>query len=313
MKALVRTRSAYRPSTLAAQRMHLRTYLAFVTFMGIQPQFTIQTVLSFLEFLYSNSVSPRVISNYVSSLKTAALRYKWDSEPLQHQLLSAYLRSISINSTFNPIPRGTFDLDTLVSISKACDKLQDPLLYRAIFLTAFFAFLHMSNIAPHSRAKFDPGRHLLRQDVIFASPGAHILLKWSKAMQNRIAHQFVQIPQLLNSNLCPVTALKSLLDSRPLPCTSPLFVHEKPGCLLVIDTTIREALKSVLSHIGLLSSGFGFHAFHRSGATVAFDHQVPLEHIMAHGLWRSQAVCNYLQTSSVAPSSVPLAFASLVD
>ena len=63
MKALVRTRSAYRPSTLAAQRMHLRTYLAFVTFMGIQPQFTIQTVLSFLEFLYSNSVSPRVISN----------------------------------------------------------------------------------------------------------------------------------------------------------------------------------------------------------------------------------------------------------
>ena len=48
-------------------------------------------------------------------------------------------------------------------------------------------------------------------------------------MQIRIAHQFVQIPQLSNSNLCPVTALKSLLESRPLPCTSPLFVHEKPG------------------------------------------------------------------------------------
>ena len=196
---------------------------------------------------------------------------------------------------------------------RTCDRLQDPLLYTAIFLTAFFAFLRMSNIAPHSRVKFDPGRHLLRQDVIFASPGAHILLKWSKTMQNRIAHQFVQICQLLDMNLCPVTALKALLQSRPLPCTAPLFVHAKLGCLLVVDTSIREALKSVLSHIGLPSSGFGFHAFRRSGATVAFDNQVPLEHIMAHGLWRSEAVWNYLQTSSVAPSSVPLAFASLVN
>ena len=280
--------------------------------MGIQPQFTIQTVLSFLEFLYSNAVSPRVIANYVSSLKTAAKKYKWDSEPLHHQLVSAYLRSISINSTFNPTPRGTFGLETLTGISKACDRLQDPVLYRAIFLTSFFAFLRMSNIAPHSRARFDPGRHLLRQDIIFASPGAHILLKWSKTMRNRTAHQFVQIPQLPNPDLCPVTTIQSLLDSRILPPTSPLFVHEKPHCLVVIDTTIRDTLKSVLLHIGHPLEGFGFHAFRRSGATVAFDHQVPLEHIMVHGLWRSNAVWNYLQTSSVAPSSVPLAFASLI-
>ena len=170
----------------------------------------------------------------------------------------------------------------------------------------------MFNIAPHSRVKFDPGRHLLRQNIIFASPGAHILLKWSKTIQKRAAHQFVQIPQLPNPDLCPVSALQSLLDSRPLPSTAPLFVHEKPDCPIVIDTTIRDALKSVLSHIGLPSEGFGFHVFCRSGATVAFDHQVPLEHIMAHGLWRSNAVWNYLQTSSLAPSSVPLAFASLI-
>ena len=231
-----------------------------------------------------------------------------------HQLVSAYLRSISINSTFTPTPRGTFRLETLIGISKACDRLQDPTLYRAIFLTSFLAFLRMSNIAPHSRARFDPdpGRHLLRQDIIFASLGAHILLKWSKTMQNRTAHQFVQISQLPNSDLCPVTTIQSLLDSRPLPPTSRLFVHQKPDCLVVIDTTIRDALKSVLLHIGHPSEGFGFHAFRRSGASVAFDHQVPLEHIMAHGLWRSNAVWNYLQTFSVAPSSVPLAFASLI-
>ena len=168
---------------------------------------------------------------------------------------------------------------------------------------------------PHSRVKINPGRHLLRQDILFASSGAHILLKWSKTMQNRTAHQFVQIPQLSNSALCPVFAIQFLLDSRPLPPTAPLFVHKKPGCLIVIDTTIRDALKSVLAYIGLLSEGSGFHVFRRSKATVAFDHkyQIPLEHIMAHGVWRSNAAWNYLQTSSVAPSSVPLAFASLID
>ena len=123
-RALSHTKSAYRPSTLAAQRTHLKTYLAFVTYMGVQPEITIQTILSFLEFLHSNSVSPRVIANYVSSLKTVARRYKWDPEPLYHQLVSANLRSITINSTFNPTPRGTFNLNTLASISKAYCRTQ---------------------------------------------------------------------------------------------------------------------------------------------------------------------------------------------
>ena len=208
-KALSHTRSAYRSSTLAAQRMHLRTYLACVTYICIQPQFTIQTVLSFLEFSYLNSVSPRVIVNYISSLKTAAKRYQWDSDPLHHQLVSAYLRGISIHSTFTPTPKSIFGLDTLISISKACGRLQDPVLYKAIFLTSFFAFLRMSNIAPHSRARFDPGRHLLRQDIIFASPGAHVLLKWSKAMQNRTAHQFCRFPS------CRILTFVLLLPSNP--------------------------------------------------------------------------------------------------
>ena len=83
-RVLLNTKSAYRPSTLAAQRTYLVTYLPFVTYMGIQPQFTIQTILSFLAYLHLNSLSPRVITNYVSSLKIATKKYKWDSEPLHH-------------------------------------------------------------------------------------------------------------------------------------------------------------------------------------------------------------------------------------
>ena len=106
---------------MAAQHTHLATYLSFVTYMGVAPDITIHTVLSCLEFLHCNSVSPEVITNYVSCLKAAACRYNWDSEPLYHQLISAYLRSIAISTNFKPTPWGTFDLMTLACISRSCD------------------------------------------------------------------------------------------------------------------------------------------------------------------------------------------------
>ena len=48
-------------------------------------------------------------------------------------------------------------------------------------------------------------------------------------MQNRSAHQFVQVPQLSDPELCPVRAIRGLMDSRPLPQTAPLFVHDAPN------------------------------------------------------------------------------------
>ena len=107
-------------------------------------------------------------------------------------------------------------------------------------------------------------------------------------------------------------ALRKLLDSRSFPSSSPLFVHSLPPFHPVIDTTIRDALRKVLQQIGVPLVGHGFHAFRRSGATLAFDNNVQLQHIMAHGLWRSSAVWTYLQNASLAPSIIPSTFASII-
>ena len=138
---------------------------------------TVYNLITFLEYLYQNSLSPQVISSYLSSIQARAKLYSWDISPASHPAVTRYLRSISIKSRFNPTPRGVFDIPTLYQISLSCDTLSDPLLYRAIFLAAFFGFLRMSNIAPHSSSKFDPDNHFLRKDLIFAPPGAHLLIK----------------------------------------------------------------------------------------------------------------------------------------
>ena len=174
----------YRPSTTSAQLLHFRTFLAYLLFMDLPIHISVHNILTFAAYLYQNHISPRVISTYLSSIQARAKFFNWDVTPFTHPSISRYIRSITINSPFNPTPRGVFDLHTLYNISISCDILHDPILFRAIFLTAFFGFLRMSNIAPHSSSKFDQNRHFLRQDFIFAPPGDHLLLKWTKTLRS---------------------------------------------------------------------------------------------------------------------------------
>ena len=167
----MRIKAAYRPSTRAAHNTHCRTYLSFVLFMNLPLSFSLYSLLAFLEFLNINNMSPWVIQNYLSSLKNFAKSRGWDISSFDHKLVLDYSRSITINSSFSPVPKGIFDLKTLALIIQTCDLLNDPPLYKAAFLLAFFAFLRMSNIAPHSKQKFDPHIHFLRQDIIFGPLG----------------------------------------------------------------------------------------------------------------------------------------------
>ena len=300
--------TAYRPSTTAAHNTHFRTFLAYLIFMGLPIKINTYNVLTFIEYLHSNALSHKVISNYVSSLVTMAHKYGIEHSALRDSCVIRLLRSISINTKFSPTPRGIFDPKTLYLLSMSCDILSDPLLYRAIFLTAYYGFLRMSNVAPHSAAKFDPSVHILSKDLIFAPPGAHLLLKWTKTLQDHKSFHIVQLPSIDNIYLCPVRALKALITSRPTPSAAPLFANILPPHRQVIDTHIRDALRKVLLHRNIPLKPHGFHTFRRSGATFAFDHNVALQNIMAHGLWRSSAIWIYLQNASQAASIIPQTF-----
>ena len=289
--------------------------------MSLPLEVSLGNLLAFLQFLQENGLSPKVIKNYLSSIHSKAKLYKIPCEAVSHVAIHRYLRSITINSSFRPTPRPIFDVPTLYRISLACDILHDPCLYRAIFLTAFYGFLRMSNIAPHSLRKFDPNIHPLRQDIIFAPPGVHLIIKWTKTLQDHRAHHVIQLPKIDNHFLCPVKALRALLASRKLSprdvgqlmVIDPRFANNFPPFTQVIDTHIRDALKRVLVHKNIPTQGRGFHTFRRSGATLAFDNNVDLQNIMAHGLWRSSAVWRYLQNASQAPSIIPSTFARILS
>ena len=170
-------------------------------------------------------------------------------------------------------------------------------------MTAYFVFLRLSNFAPHSLSKFHPDKYFLRRDLV-SPPDAHLLIKWTKKLQDHKAHHVIQLPELDNIFLCPVRALKALLSSRPLSQSDPLFANRYPLYNQVIDSHVRYALKQVPSLRNISPIGHGFHMFRRSGATYAFEHNMAIQNIMAHGLWRSSSVWTYKTHLRRPPSSL---------
>ena len=147
---------------------------------------------------------------------------------------------------------------------------------------------------------------------IFAPPGAHLLIKWTKTLQHHKSYHWIQLPSIHNKFLCPVRALRALIASRPLPPSSPLFANNFHPYAQVIDTHIRDTLRKVLAHRNMTSRGHGFHTFRRSAATLAFDNNVQIQKIVSHGLWRSSAIWTYLENASQAPSIIPTTFAKVI-
>ena len=85
--------------------------------MDLPVEFTVHSIITFLEYLFTNQISYKVMLNYMSSLKSVAKTYHWDTAPLESPLVGAYLRSIKINFTYSPTVRGVFDINIMHSIS----------------------------------------------------------------------------------------------------------------------------------------------------------------------------------------------------
>ena len=167
-------------------------------------------------------------------------------------------------------------ISLLLKIVESCDTLTYGQVYKAVFSLAYFVFLRLSNVVPTSAKAFDVTWNLLRSDIIFGSPGAHIILKWGTDMQAANAHQVVQIPSLPSSPLCPASALKSLFHSVPASSSSPLFLLPLPSGLSILTANMVSATFSkIITSLHLNPAHFGFHAFRCSAVSWTADHNGP--------------------------------------
>ena len=274
----------------------------------------VDTILAFLEFLVQNGSRAHTLNSYLSVFNHYFKLFDIDTAHVSHRKVQLFIKSVSMNSAYVPKYKAIITIPTLLTLVQACDNIAFGQVYKAAFLLAFFAFLRLSNIAPVTPKSFDPTRHFLRCDVIFGPPGAHVILKWAKAMQSSSKHQVIQIPLIRNSPLCPVSALKVLLQSTPAPKSAPLFLLPRPSGLSVLTSPmLSSSLSNLLSSLGLNPAHYGFHSFRRSGVSWAADHNVPLQNLKAHGGWSSSAINCHLKHTPKAASTVASTFQQLLS
>ena len=138
---------------------------------------------SYLEFLTENIASHTNLANNISAIKACCTIYNLPIQPFQDSRIKYYLKAISLHKPFKVTQKKIVDIHTLQLIVRSCNFTYMGQIYKALYLVAFFSFLRISNLVPHSIQAFSPIHQLAKGDLIFASPGVHIIIKWTKTLQ----------------------------------------------------------------------------------------------------------------------------------
>ena len=151
-----------------------------------------------------------------------------------------------MNRTLTVTKRNIMDIKTLENVVALCTGRPNAITFKAIFLTAFFGFFRLSNLAPHSSNEFDPSKHFTGGDVFFEKLQVKMLLKWSKTLQLNDQVKVITLPRLKGRSICPYEALKQIFRLYAPSSKEPLF-----QCLthlvyqVATDSKVRKTLASI--------------------------------------------------------------------
>ena len=301
---------AFRPATDSNYTSMFRLFLAFTVFMKLSIfKLSPLIIVAYLQFLETNKFSPSAMANHISAIKAKLSLYGISVAMFQDPRIKYFHKAMILHQPFKAQLKKIIDIDTLHLIVRICDSMYMGQVFKAVYTLAYFSFLRLSNLVPHTTAQYSPLYHLARADIIFANPGIQVLIKWSKTMQTRNVVKILKIPNLGSNPLCPVKAIKNLLDITPGSNNQPLFQYKTTkGWAPLTDTQVRKNFHLILTKLNLANSNLTFHAFRRSGATYAFNSNVELQHIQSHGTWTSECVWRYITLDHQASDQVASTF-----
>ena len=174
-------------------------------------------------------------------------------------------------------------------------KVDDASVWAACLL-GFFGLLRRSNLFPPSHNGFNGSKHLSKHAISVSDSLLSVSLFWTKTLQFREKVLQVTLVAAPGCNLCPVTAMRHLLDlTKGVPASSPVFWRIGKGGLTPITYGwFTNRFRNLLSLCGEDPTIFGTHSLRRGGATWAFRCGLSAEAIQLLGHWRSEAYKSYI-------------------
>jgi integrase len=271
------------------------------------PGVSVFTVLAFIEFLNDNGISVPTIKNYISAVKSMFKLHNVACNAFDSPQISLALMSLTKNSIPSSVVKPILSPHQFALIINQTLRFPLHLFYKISFLFGFFALLRISNVAPASKAAFDPFRHLRRGDVYIKNNVLYIHLRWTKTLQRHRQAAIVPIYPVPGSPLCPLQAFIQLNKFFPVAPTDPFLSHRSAsGLYIITQSQIRSIFKKCILYLSF-DRALSFHSLRRSGASLAFASGVPFHSIQAHGTWSSDALWAYIDAGA-RDASVPRLF-----
>ena len=286
-----------------SRRSYYNKFTIFLTFCQLFKininDVSVNNAIAFIEVLAASSLTSSTIMTYVSAIKAKCVEFNLNGLSWSHHKVALMIRSCSRTAMYNPPTKQVLSPLNLTQLVHHVSTTPQGPLFKALFLLAFHGFFRISNLLPTAQSAFQPLRNLTRGDVTIASPGISVLLKWTKTLQASRDRRHIPLAAIPGSILCPLQAVLDMHHLYPVPNTAPMFSYMSHGKVIIItQTQARKVLSMALTSIGLNPSNYGFHTFRRSGASLAFSLNIPIQYIKAQGTWQSDAVWQYLDEKS---------------
>ena len=303
--------AALRPGTRMAHKRAVKLFIAFsVRYQRSYFQPQVAHILAFIQYLTTAMTSPASIRNTISSLSSAYKRLGWDPTPFTGHFVQAALKSIDVNSRYEPIQKEAIAPDQLDSILAMVLAATGDYSLVCLLSFGFSGFFRQSNMALSSAKVFDPTRQFTRADVSPGVQGLTVKVKWTKTLQRYQEATSVFLPAISGRHLCPVLTFRNMVIRVPTTApTQPLFCH--PGGEPLTLPYVTRQWKRALTTLGLDQAKFSLHSLRRGGASAVWaTGLVSPTDIMRHGTWASDSWRAYSHRPPPA-STVVLGLSSL--
>ena len=290
--------------TWANKISHLRLYISFTTYYNV-PDFPVflGVILRFIALLGRGPYAFNSACNVISSLRWFANLL----DPPSVKIFDSVLVSSTIKGLKAQLSRPVrqklpFSADHLLKFYVILD-LSDSkqLACWCAMLLAFFGCFRLSNLVPPSKGKFDPAKHLKRDDIRFEKNFVLIYYKWSKTNQHASKVSWIPIHSVSDKRFNVRSHLKKLFNIVKVSDDAPLFsfvkgCHSKFSLIRLLDKCVYEA--------GLPLGDYSWHSFRRGAAVFAFELGLADSAVQLLGDWSSPAFKHYLEFAFIRKASV---------
>ena len=287
---------AFAKGTYSNLRTQFRSYFAFCVYFDRKPlPADTDTICGYAQFL-SRSITPPSIRNYLSGVKMLHIFLGFEytfTEDFHLHLTIRGIERIHPHVPKRAKPINPSILLALHKLSKSFTSLERSVFACGLFL--FFTMARVGSILPKSQ-NTPPHSFLTRDRVNFSREGILVTLLHTKNIQ--FGRRRLHIPILrTNSQLCPVRAYLTSLESTSTRTHTPAFVYTDGTHIRWVTSHIFvKTFRHLLNLAGIQDAhAYTGHSFRRGGASWAFQSGIPGELIQICGDWASDAYKKYLE------------------